>query len=71
MADVWDALRAFIGDAMMHGNHKSADTLLVSAPSHVAVDAMTMLLAEYPLTTLFDLLREATVSGKEEQVRTG
>jgi hypothetical protein len=66
-SDVWSALSEFIGDVKVHGSRPSG--MEVPVPASAATDAISRLLAVYPLSVLFDLLRQATVAGNSGQAR--
>jgi hypothetical protein len=69
LQDVWAALQDFVGDTKVHGSRPSPSSLEVPTFVAGATDAVTLLLASYPLSELFALLTESTLSGNDEHVR--
>jgi hypothetical protein len=65
--DLWSALQEFIGDTKLHGSKPTAlEVPMLAAP---AADAITALLARFPIAALFTALEVATIAGDNGHVR--
>ena len=67
--DVWGVLSDFIGESRVHGTRPGSGLTEVPTVAAGAVDAVSTLLASYPIPALFALLTEATLTNDSPHVR--